>query len=779
MCERVIVEGSPLKLCGLAQTILWPYQVALAVATWDTEPGDWLVKLAPFFIPWFRVLVKNENNDFFPARPELIVRHARSRIPALLKRLRAAPRSVALPWVFLRAVRLMPALPTRVFRGLRGSGTHQLGSAMKQGIQPLPNGRGSEGLTEPRTPGCGLTRSSGGVTEPRTRTSGGGVFRFPNHLKGWDWRRVTAIAESTECRWLMFCHEKADTPLDDLLPLFDDPSTFVVSRQMDYRHWEPTLIPRTPFRQLQPDEASQILAPIGRVMLVDREKLLELGIPKCHNGCAAWFTIFWKAAAAGWRSYAVGGDEALSKTSSWPAEEAEFVANLVADPKIGKLGLQEPDLSRGNISFSGAFSGRVHRPSLGSRPKVLLVSPYLPFPLSHGGAVRIYNLCRELSDRLDFLLICFREQGEFVDYARLHEVFRQVYVVDRDHKAIQGSPLPQRVTEYDSSSLRALVADLCEREKPDFLQVEYTQLGGIRDAAPGIPAIWVEHDVTFPLYEAIGDSTEAAKWEQFERNCFGRYDAVWTMCEEDRQAALQAGAAADRTLVVPNGVDTDRFRPLSEQVRPLNEQVRPLSEPVRPLSEPARIPELCFVGAFRHYPNVLAFEALLRKIMPDIWASFPEARLRVVAGREPHRYWNGALDARVDLQEFVSDLRPLYASAWVVLAPLLVSAGTNIKVLEAMACGKAVVSTPAGCRGLNVVDGEDCIVREADSGFAAAIVTLLEDENFRDRLGRQARQTMEERFSWAAIADRAYAHYLRLQDGTGAEEETQLETSQP
>jgi len=254
---------------------------------------------------------------------------------------------------------------------------------------------------------------------------------------------------------------------------------------------------------------------------------------------------------------------------------------------------------------------------------------------------------------------------------------------------------------------------------------------------------------------------------------------VWTMCEEDRQAALQAGAAADRTLVVPNGVDTDRFRPLSEQVRPLNEQVRPLSEPVRPLSEPARIPELCFVGAFRHYPNVLAFEALLRKIMPDIWASFPEARLRVVAGREPHRYWNGALDARVDLQEFVSDLRPLYASAWVVLAPLLVSAGTNIKVLEAMACGKAVVSTPAGCRGLNVVDGEDCIVREADSGFAAAIVTLLEDENFRDRLGRQARQTMEERFSWAAIADRAYAHYLRLQDGTGAEEETQLETSQP
>jgi glycosyltransferase involved in cell wall biosynthesis len=704
-CARVIVERSPFKLLAAAQKLLWPRHVALALAVWDTEPGDWLVKLAPFFIPWFRVLVKNENDDFFPAKPGLVFRHALSRIPALGRRLRHWPRRSLRPWLFRKAAASRPSLTNQVFARIKGS--HAL---------PLP---------------------------PAENSSGGGVFRFPNHLKGWDWRRVLAIAESTDCRWLLFVHERAETSLDDLIPLFDDPGTFVVSRQMDFRHWEPTLLPRTPFRQLQPGEASQILAPIGHVMLIDREKLLQLGIPKTGNGCAAWFLLFWKAAAAGYRSYAVGGLERLNKTSGWPAEEREFVAGLLADRVAEKLAPQEPELARGNIAFFHR-----HRPSPSGKPRVLVVSPYLPYPLSHGGAVRIYNLCRALSDRLDFLLICFREQSESVDYPKLQEVFRQVYVVDRDQRTIPESLLPQRVTEYDTSALRALVAEICETERPDFLQVEYTQLGSVREAAPHIPAIWVEHDVTFPLYRAIADrsgaradSLEAAKWSSFERKWFHKYDAVWTMCAEDRDAALEAGASPQRTLVVPNGVDVGRFHPQASA---------------------APTPELLFVGAFRHYPNVLAFETLLREIMPAVWKVFPAARLRVVAGSEPHRYWRGALDARIDLQEFVPDLRPLYAQAWVALAPLLVSAGTNIKVLEAMACGKAIVTTPAGCRGLDLLPGEDCLICEANDDFAAGVLDLLADADLRHRLGSQARHTAERRFSWQAIAGQAYRSYAHL-----------------
>ena len=149
-----------------------------------------------------------------------------------------------------------------------------------------------------------------------------------------------------------------------------------------------------------------------------------------------------------------------------------------------------------------------------------------------------------------------------------------------------------------------------------------------------------------------------------------------------------------------------------------------------------------------------------------VWSRFPEARLRVVAGPDPERYWREFLkreypvfDSHIIVHSFVEDLRPLYAKATVVVTPLVVSAGTNIKVLEAMACRKAVVSTPVGCAGLGLVDGHDAMVRKDWPEFAEAICELLENSELRARIAAQARRTVEERFSWRAIADAAYEGY--------------------
>jgi glycosyltransferase involved in cell wall biosynthesis len=114
------------------------------------------------------------------------------------------------------------------------------------------------------------------------------------------------------------------------------------------------------------------------------------------------------------------------------------------------------------------------------------------------------------------------------------------------------------------------------------------------------------------------------------------------------------------------------------------------------------------------------------------------------------------------LEGFVSDVRPAYASADVVAVPLPLSAGTNIKILEAMACGRAIVSTPSGCRGLNLTRGEDLIVTELDGSFARAILTLFEDEPLRRTLAAEARRTAEERFSWESIAEDAFGSYMQL-----------------
>jgi glycosyltransferase involved in cell wall biosynthesis len=180
--------------------------------------------------------------------------------------------------------------------------------------------------------------------------------------------------------------------------------------------------------------------------------------------------------------------------------------------------------------------------------------------------------------------------------------------------------------------------------------------------------------------------------------------------------------------------------------------------------------EVLYVGSFRHLPNVIGFDKLRREIMPRVWERFPEARLRVVAGPDYETFWhryahNGnarIADRRITIHGFIEDLRPLYASAAVVVAPLEVSAGTNIKVLEAMACGRALVSTPVGSGGLGLRHGKDAMICGDAISFANAVCDLLDSPGLRGRMGAQARRTVENRFDWRGIAQRACASYLAL-----------------
>jgi glycosyltransferase involved in cell wall biosynthesis len=524
--------------------------------------------------------------------------------------------------------------------------------------------------------------------------------------------------------------------VDHWLPLFDDPRTFAVSQQTRQRGWHPALFPVAPFRCLQLGEASQVLAPVSPVLLVDRAKLRALGLPRTAVPGSAWYLWFWQAAAAGWRSYSAGAGSEVEDVTEWPYEEAEFVNRVLSDPALRRLGPQEPSLARGSIGFA-----LPPHCAAGAKPRVLVVSPYLPYPLSHGGAVRIYNLCRALAPKVDFLLACFREQRDIVHYDRLHEVFREVYAVDFDERAARDLTLPKQAREHASSSMAALIEELRRARGLDLVQVEYTHMARFREAA-GNRALLVEHDLTFTLYQQLGDAPEAARWLALERAAFRDYAALWTMSGHDRDRALQEGAALERTFVVPNGVDVERFQPADT---------------------PPEAPEVLYVGSFRHLPNVLGYRKLRDEIMPSVWRRVPTAILRVIAGPDPGKYETSAgRDKRIVLHSFVEDLRPLYARATLVAVPLLVSAGTNIKVMEAMACQKAVVTTPVGCVGLDLVDGFDACIREGAEAFADGIVELLRDRDRRRGIAIEARRTVERRFSWASIAEAALASYEQI-----------------
>jgi glycosyltransferase involved in cell wall biosynthesis len=252
--------------------------------------------------------------------------------------------------------------------------------------------------------------------------------------------------------------------------------------------------------------------------------------------------------------------------------------------------------------------------------------------------------------------------------------------------------------------------------------------------------ILVEHDITYDLYAQMltrdlsteddwENRRQYERWLRFEREAWGTVDCVVTMSEKDR--AEVPGAVA-----IPNGVDLERFRPST-------------TEP-----EPRR---LLFIGSFAHPPNMLGLQFFLRDVFPKL----ESVTLHVIAGQRHQRFWD-LQHPHVEVEGFVADVRPAYERATLVIAPLVASAGTNIKILEAMAMGKAIVSTEAGINGLDLDRKADVIMANTAGDMAAAIKRLLDSLEERRMLGRKARQTAEGRYGWDAIAMEQKRLYSRL-----------------
>jgi glycosyltransferase involved in cell wall biosynthesis len=375
---------------------------------------------------------------------------------------------------------------------------------------------------------------------------------------------------------------------------------------------------------------------------------------------------------------------------------------------------------------------------LSGRPRVAIVSPYFPWPLAHGGAVRIFSLLREAAEDFDLFLYCFAEPGAERDPGPLPDLLHHavLFEMPRYREPRWASILPPEVREFRSPALHARLRDDAARHRFALIQAEYTQL------APYTRDVLVEHDVTFDLYQQIlaqapslSARWDAWRWRRFETRAAARMKRVVVMAEKDRDLL-----ALPNTTILPNGVDLARFTPSPE---------------------PATA-NLLFVGSFRHFPNVTAFRFFFEEVWPLVLAAVPHATLTVVAGPDHLRYWpqSPATAGPVNVHGFVRDVVPLYHAANLVLSPTLVSAGTNLKVLEAMAMERAVVSTTSGCAGLGLVHRESAWIADGPALFAEGVITLLAEPALRRRLARAARARAEQHFDWQAIG-RAQADLWR------------------
>lgn len=370
------------------------------------------------------------------------------------------------------------------------------------------------------------------------------------------------------------------------------------------------------------------------------------------------------------------------------------------------------------------IEGCLRRPR---RKSVAVLTPYFPYPLAHGGAVRMFNLLREIAREFDLVLYAFTEAKiEDADLAPVLAFTSRVYLVEKPrYREPRWSTFrPPEVCEYQSPEMSRLIA----RRDTDLLQTEYTYLASYSGD------VLVEHDVTFDLYAQILKRTPTVsawwdwwRWRRYERRAVEKFRRVVVMSDKDREML-----GAPQARVIENGVDLGRYQPRPEY--------------------PGR--RLLFIGSFRHFPNIVAYRFLTEQILPLIHGY----ELTVVAGPEPWLHWRnhtGTLpptpDDRIHMLEFVSDVRPLYYESNVVVVPTLESAGTNVKVVEAMAMERAVVSTSSGCAGLNLEHGNQVWIADKAADFAAGIERLLDDGDLRARIAASGRMCAEQRFDWRAI----------------------------
>jgi len=391
--------------------------------------------------------------------------------------------------------------------------------------------------------------------------------------------------------------------------------------------------------------------------------------------------------------------------------------------------------------------------------KILMLTPYLPYPLHSGGQIRSYNLIKNLSQKHQITLFSFiRSAKELVHIAELEKYCTKVKVFKRrqawDPRNILISaltPYPFLVAIYLSKSVKnAIRRELASNY--DLIHAETFYVMPNLPKPTNIPTLLVEQTIEYMVYQRFVEDFkffllkpllyfDVLKIKLWEKYFWQKATRLAAMSQSDKQ--IMEKSVKDRKVdVVANGVDVEHFTE-SRIAKAVNQTI-------------------LFVGNFKWLPNKDAAKFLVTDIWPKIHQQLPRAKLWIVGRNPTSEILDLSNQKNVTVSGEVDDIREAFQKSSVLLAPIRNGRGTKYKVLEAMASQVPVVTTKLGIEGIAAINQSSVLIAETADGLADKTIQVLTDKNLAEKLAANGKKLVYNQYNWQAISKELDQIYQQL-----------------
>lgn len=389
--------------------------------------------------------------------------------------------------------------------------------------------------------------------------------------------------------------------------------------------------------------------------------------------------------------------------------------------------------------------------------RFLMITNTLPYPPIAGHPIRNLNLLKRIAQKNEVWLLALMDEDQFpVDLGPLKDICQEVILIPFGEFSALARPLqaiqfllqgtPPELRLYETKGMIDALRDLTHRVEFDIIQFEDSYMAHYQEY---LPAGWQGKriltfiDIAYRQYDRIYRiETKILRklrlWlysrmmYNWEPQYAGNFDLSVTMSDIDRDLLLSRNSSLNITTI-PNGVDTHEFQPLPMPVDGSN--------------------NLVYVGNMSYRPNADAVTYFCEEILPLIHQKIPNVQFWIV-GNQPLPEVYELQNEFVHVTGRVEDVQPFYQKSSVCVIPLRAGSGTRLKILEAMALGRPIVSTSVGAEGIDITDGDNILIGDDPQTFASHIVHLLQDQAAWQRIATQARQFAVDNYDWDSITDK-------------------------